>query len=196
MDAKILCLGALARGPATGYEIRKMFEEGPYAAFAPIGYGSIYPALTQLHHDALVDCHAEEQSGRPDKKIYTLTARGRAVLVEALAGKAQPDRYKSDTLFMLSLAELLEPAQARRLIDDYRAHHACELERMRECDAATLSPGSQFVFGLGKAVYAAIATYIDGHADDLVAALEHPDRETLPGFDRDTTARPYREAGE
>ena len=27
MDARILCLGVLQRGPASGYEIRKQFEE-------------------------------------------------------------------------------------------------------------------------------------------------------------------------
>src|SRR3546814_8991519 len=33
MDAKTLCLGVLSRGAASGYEIKKAFEEGPFSHF-------------------------------------------------------------------------------------------------------------------------------------------------------------------
>lgn len=194
MDAKTLCLGALAHGPATGYDIRKMFEEGAYSCFHPIGFGSIYPALTALHAGGLVECQAEEQAGRPDRKVYSLTARGRAALEEALSGTPQPDKYKSDALFMLSLSELMEPAQVRHLLDTYRGFHAGELDKMSECDDADMSAGARFVFGLGKAVYSAIATYIEENSETLVEALEKGDSKTAPGFGCDDPA--WREAGE
>ena len=37
MDAKTLCLGVLLRGEASGYEIKKAFEEGPFSQFLPPG---------------------------------------------------------------------------------------------------------------------------------------------------------------
>jgi len=48
MDVKTLCLGVLSLGDASGYEIRKMFEEGPFAHFHHASFGSIYPALSPL----------------------------------------------------------------------------------------------------------------------------------------------------
>ncbi|EKV28687.1 Transcriptional regulator, PadR family [Caenispirillum salinarum AK4] len=198
MDAKTLCLGALARGPASGYEIRKMFEEGAYAAFHPIGFGSIYPALTALLAEGLVACQEEPQAGRPDKKVYTLTPEGHAALVRSFASnRPAVDKYKSDTLFMLSLAEVMEPDRVRRLVADYKDLNASELEKMAECDPADMTAGQRFVFGLGKAVYSAIATYIDNNAGALVDSLERGDHEPLPGRSAGETA-PHRarKAGE
>lgn len=67
------CIGALFFGKATGYEINKMFVEGPFARFLDAGYGSIYPALTRLTEEGKVTCEAAPQDGRPDKKIHSLT---------------------------------------------------------------------------------------------------------------------------
>lgn len=194
MDAKTLCLGALAHGPASGYEIRKMFEEGAYAGFHPIGFGSIYPALTALLAEGLVDCHEEPQAGRPDKKVYRLTPQGEAALVKTLSSN-QPaeDKYKSDTLFMLSLAEVMDPARVDRLLRDYRDLKVNQLNHMAECDPAKMTTGQRFIFGLGQAVYSAIATYIDNNGDALIEALERGDYHAPPGLrgtsERTTTVR-------
>ena len=39
MDAKILCLGALTCGDASGYEIKKIFEGAPFAHFHQVSFG-------------------------------------------------------------------------------------------------------------------------------------------------------------
>src|SRR3546814_665287 len=54
MDAKTLCLGVLSRGAASGYEIKKAFEEGPFSHFHQASFGSIYPTLNALSADGLV----------------------------------------------------------------------------------------------------------------------------------------------
>ncbi len=41
MDAKTLCLGALSRGDASGYEIKKAFEEGPLSHIHEASFGAI-----------------------------------------------------------------------------------------------------------------------------------------------------------
>src|SRR3546814_3831085 len=77
MDAKTLCLGVLSRGAASGYEIKKAFEEGPFSHFHQASFGSIYPALNALSADGLVAVRAQAQQKRPAKKIYSLTPKGR-----------------------------------------------------------------------------------------------------------------------
>ena len=45
MDVRTICLGILTRGDATGYEIKKLVEDGGYQHFVEASFGSIYPAL-------------------------------------------------------------------------------------------------------------------------------------------------------
>ena len=77
MDARTLCLGALELGDASGYEIKKLYEEGDLSHFYAVGFGSIYPALTRLVDDGLAECFDQPQDKRPDKKVYALTEAGR-----------------------------------------------------------------------------------------------------------------------
>ncbi len=101
MDVRTLCLGALTLGDATGYEIRKMFEDGVFSHFLEASYGSIYPALTRLTEEGLVTCHSEQQEKRPDKKIYSVTAKGRTAFTEALLEPLAEDKFRSEFLFVM-----------------------------------------------------------------------------------------------
>ena len=49
MNVRTLCLGVLQFGEATGYEIKKIVEEGMFNHFIEASYGSIYPALTRQY---------------------------------------------------------------------------------------------------------------------------------------------------
>ena len=59
------------RGEATGYEIKKLFDEGGYQHFIEASFGSIYPALNRLTEEGLVSVRAEVQEKRPDRKVYS-----------------------------------------------------------------------------------------------------------------------------
>ena len=87
MDIKTTCLGVLMLGDASGYEIRKSFEEGPFSHFAEGGFGSIYPALTKLTKEGLVTCTAHQQEKRPAKKVYHITDAGWSHLEAAMREK-------------------------------------------------------------------------------------------------------------
>ena len=84
MDVKTLCLGVQYRGEATGYEIKKQCEEGPFAFFYAAGFGSIYPALNALKNENLISVKEVIQDGKPAKKVYSVTADGRHAFLEAL----------------------------------------------------------------------------------------------------------------
>ena len=79
MNVRTLCLGILSLHEATGYEIRKMVEEGTFSHFIDASYGSIYPALAQLLKEGLVSVRTETaETVRPPRKVYTITEhRGR-----------------------------------------------------------------------------------------------------------------------
>ena len=181
MDVSTLCLAALSRGPATGYDIRKAFEEGPFAHFHEASFGSIYPALKRLEQAGAVSATAEPQDGRPDRRIYALTGAGHERLRRALRAPPRDDVLRSDALVVLFFAHLVPPADAVAVLDGYLEHHRRLLRQMAagECPAECRKPGERFVHGLGTAVYEAAVRYLENHRDAFVDQLSDE-----PGDDR------------
>ena len=170
MDTRTLCLGVLNRGDASGYEIKKSFEQGPLAHFQEASFGSIYPALTRLSDDGLVICRAQAQNKRPDKKLYSITQAGRAALEEALHRPPSDDEVRSDFLFVLFFAHLLPAATVNRLIEERIAWYEDVLQRMTDnADLDNRPAGERFVHGLGLAVYRCARDYLRDHRDTLLA---------------------------
>ena len=184
MDVKTLCLGILSRGDATGYEIKKICEEGPFAHFYAAGFGSIYPALNRLCEDRLVSVNEVVQDGRPAKKVYTVTPAGRLALSSALARPPASDRLRSDFLFITFFAELLPAREIDRLIGDRLTHLLSRIAEMQECRQTEMPDGAAFTLGYGIAIYQAAADYLEQHRHELVGqALRHEMRRpaSIPG---------------
>jgi PadR family transcriptional regulator AphA len=173
MDIKTSCLGVLALGPASGYEIRKAFEEGPFSHFAEGGFGSIYPALGKLTGEGLVTFEVEAQEKRPDKKIYQITDAGRTALVEKLCEKPpEDDKYKSDLLFMLFFAGRLPADRVRSVIDDRIAFYRAKLGHLNGCGRAGDGSAPDLVRGFGVTVYSAAMSYLEDHRQDFIKLAE------------------------
>ena len=168
MDTKTLCLGVLNRGDASGYEIKKAFEEGPLSHIHEASFGSIYPALTALSEEGLVEGTEMAQEKRPDKKVYSITDRGRAALLDAILAPPARDKVRSDFLFIMFFAQLLPAAHLADLIDQRIAWYRETLARMESCDQCEQSAGEAFVHGLGLAVYRAAAEYLATHRNGLL----------------------------
>jgi len=169
MDTRALCLGVLTRGPASGYEIKKSFEAGPLAHIHAASFGAIYPALTRLAEEGLVEGRELVQDKRPDKKLYAITPAGRRAFEAALSRTPAPDKVRSDFLFMMFFAQLLPPSRVEQLIDARIAGYDELLARLeRNIEAPEQAPGERFVRGFGLAVYRAARDYLVTHRQDLL----------------------------
>ncbi len=167
MDIKTLCLGVLSRGDATGYEIKKAFEEGPFGHIHVASFGAIYPALAALSEAGMVQGTEMAQEKRPDKKVFSITERGRSAFFEALIAPPGEDKVRSDFLFILFFAHLLPASRLAALIDRRIAWYRECLQRMEACSYENGRAGEVFVHGLGLAVYQAAADYLSAHRDRL-----------------------------
>jgi DNA-binding PadR family transcriptional regulator len=177
MDTKTLCLGVLARGDASGYEIKKAFEEGPFGHIHEASFGAIYPALTRLDAEGLVTCREMAQDKRPDKKVYSITEAGRRAFYEALLVPPDRDRRRSDFLFILFFAQWLSPDRLAQLIDQRIAWYRDCLAQMESCDRPGRPAGEAFVHGLGVAVYRAAADYLEANRERLLATVKAATRD-------------------
>ena len=161
MDVQTLCLGALTLGDATGYEIKKQFEEGPFSYFHQASFGSIYPSLGRLSDEGMVTCTAMSQDGRPDKKVYSITPLGVEALKRKLRKNPAHDRIRSEYMVMFFLADLLEGDHLREIFDDYLAYYRDNVECMKEFDDRDIPPHRRFTRGFGLAFYEAAQRYMD-----------------------------------
>jgi len=163
MDVKTVCLGMLTDGPASGYDLKKQFESS-FAHFFAAGYGSIYPALSSLSEDGLVECEEIPQEGKPDRKVYQITAEGRLFLLEALRDPSPCHKIRSEFLATMCFAHLMRPQDIETVLNhrlaDIAKYQAMfkEFETEEMCDWPT---GMKFVLGFGKAVAGTMQTYIN-----------------------------------
>ncbi len=67
-------LGVLLRKPRSGYDIVKQLEN-----IRPVKTSQVYPTLARLEKQGLVLSHDVEQAGKPNKRVYSTTANGKAV---------------------------------------------------------------------------------------------------------------------
>jgi len=165
MDVRTICLGILTRGDATGYEIKKLFEEDGYQHFVEASFGSIYPALSRLTEEGLVSVREEAQEKRPDRKVYSITNAGREAFIGALMKPLPEDRHRSPFMFAMLFSQLLPEEHVSQMLDDYIAQSESALAQLmaKKCAA----PGERFVTGLGRAVYVAVLNFLNTHRAEL-----------------------------
>lgn len=168
MDVRTICLGILTRGEATGYEIKKLFEEDGYQHFVEASFGSIYPALNQLTRDNLVHVRAEAQEKRPDRKVYSITTAGRRQFLAALLKPLPEDRHRSPFVFAMLFSHLLPPERVSQMLDAYIGQNEEKLAQLDK--ASTGTNGERFVSGLGRAIYAAVLDFLRTHRAEIEAA--------------------------
>ena len=84
MTLQNVLLGFLNLGPLTGYEVKKLLDQSTQA-FWHAGLNQIYPTLKSLEDMGLVSSEIQPQEGRPDKRLYRITADGKAELLDWLS---------------------------------------------------------------------------------------------------------------
>jgi PadR family transcriptional regulator, regulatory protein AphA len=175
LNVRDLCLGYLSLREATGYEIKKDFEEGMFCHFMEASYGSIYPALSQLAAEGLVTVREEEQSGKPDKKVYSIAEAGVLALKKALKVLPARDKYKSEFLFVMLLQNHIPVDQRITAIEKQMVDLKADLLSIEECkQQGPCDPASEFVLGYGEAVLTAGVTFLE---DKLAKLLVNTARE-------------------
>lgn len=170
IDVRILCLGVLVRGDASGYEIRKSFEAGPLSLFSDAGFGSIYPALHRLQEEGLIALVDKGIDGRPDKKVYRITDEGRRYFTQSIHRPPAPDKVRSEFMFMLFFSDLLSARQIDRIIADRIDDLRETVNLLERCDAGHSTPAEKFVNGLGLVIHRAAISYLEQHRSEILGA--------------------------
>jgi DNA-binding PadR family transcriptional regulator len=99
-SSKEVLLGLLAIQPMSGYDLGQNIRTS-VGHFWNESYGQIYPNLKALAAKGFVSSSTERQRGKPDRHIYSITAKGRQRLAEWLAVEPQPEVARNELLLKL-----------------------------------------------------------------------------------------------
>ena len=119
-------LGLLTIEPMSGYDLGQTIR-GSIGHFWNESYGQIYPNLKRLAADGFVSSRAEKQKGKPDRRIYSITKKGRERLANWLAVPPQAEIPRNELLLKLFFGAQLSP----KISIGY-------IERMTESEGRTL----------------------------------------------------------
>jgi DNA-binding PadR family transcriptional regulator len=97
-------LAALLEGEASGYQLAKRFDVS-VANFWSATPQQLYRELEQLERAGLLRGRVVEQRRRPNKRVFTLTAAGRAELHAFTARPARPTAMRDDLLVKLQAVD-------------------------------------------------------------------------------------------
>lgn len=168
MNTQDLCLGVLHLCDASGYEIKKLFEDA-FQHFQNPSFGSIYPALDKLTSNGMVSVRVEEQEKRPAKKVYSITSTGREHFVESLYRTEPVEVHKSDFFLLVFFAHLIDSEKFSEVLYKHEQKIKDELQQLLslECtDSRTV--GMQFTIDYGIAIKKAQINFLKKKLDDVI----------------------------
>jgi DNA-binding PadR family transcriptional regulator len=123
----------LSEKPSTGYDIRKTIKN-ELSHFWNESYGQIYPILNGLADERLATRRRSKQKGKPDRQVYSITARGKQVLQEWLSDEPAMQTERNETLLKLLFAGNLDVADRLTLIEWYREKQRELLARLDDIE--------------------------------------------------------------
>lgn len=131
MSLRFAILGLLTHEELSGYEITKRFSQS-VGHFWHARSQQIYPELARLEDDALVESRLIPQTGRPDKRLYTITPAGRARLAEWVLSPSPLTLVKDEFLVKVRSYGLVAPEAALRVLTEHRRMHEERLASFRQ----------------------------------------------------------------
>lgn len=118
MSLKHAILVLLETEPSSGYDLLKQFNNS-LGYFWNAKHQQIYQQLKLLSNDNLIECKLEEQHGKPDKKVYKITASGVAELSRWLKDTVKPNKINDTLLVKLYGGHLTEQ---ENLLSELKSH--------------------------------------------------------------------------
>jgi DNA-binding PadR family transcriptional regulator len=131
MSIKFTILGFLSWKPLTGYDLKKLIADSPILPWSG-NNNQIYTTLVDLHKSGLVTQEIENQASGPSRKIYTITAAGRAELRAWICSTPELPILKNTFHAQLAWADLLDAAELDDLLASYEEEVSVQLLMLRE----------------------------------------------------------------
>jgi DNA-binding PadR family transcriptional regulator len=133
MSLKHAILVMLEQEPSSGYDLLRHFKQS-LGYFWNAKHQQIYQQLKALRGQGLINCATEKQSGKPDKKIYSITESGQQALIEWLKEPATPNRINDSLLVKIYGGHLSTPDQLNEELERHIEIHKQTLAALKSLE--------------------------------------------------------------
>ena len=127
MSLEHAILVSLAEKASSGYELARRFDKS-IGQFWTATHQQIYKVLGRMESAGWVTATAVEQEGRPDKKVYEVTAPGRDELARWISEPAETETGRSELAVKLRGASFGRTGDVVNEIVRHRAIHVTRLD--------------------------------------------------------------------
>jgi DNA-binding PadR family transcriptional regulator len=121
----------------TGYDLKTQCFDTSIAHFWPADQAQIYRSLDKMMALEWIESQIEIQENRPNRKVYSITAKGRTELQRWITSFQDLPVYRDPFLIQLFFAEDCTNATILKLIDEQIQAHR---ERLRTYHEVPLPP--------------------------------------------------------
>jgi PadR family transcriptional regulator, regulatory protein AphA len=143
MSLRFALLGLLAVQPASGYDLKRAINRSTYFIWNATG-PQIYNTLHDLREEGYITSKLLPQTGKPDKHIHTITARGRAALKEFIGKPIRASVTRDEVLLRIFFGNFANKNTMKRELEAYLDRIGEERAHMEVTEArVTAHPGAK-----------------------------------------------------
>ncbi|GAB4598073.1 PadR family transcriptional regulator [Mycobacterium avium subsp. hominissuis] len=135
-------LAALLEGESSGYDLAKDFDAS-VANFWPATPQQLYRELDRLAGQGLIRARVVHQQRRPNKRMFSLTAAGRAAIRRFTATAPRPSVIRDELLIKVQAADAGDMRAVRDAIRERRDWATAKLARYQRLRARLLDGRSE-----------------------------------------------------
>lgn len=131
-------LGLLTVSPMTGYDLKTQAFDRTIAFFWHADQSHIYKALSSMEDKGWVESHLVVQESRPNRKVYSITDKGKQELLEWLYVEQPLPTYKEASLIKFFFGSYLPRKEIYKFIERHRSGHQKRLKDFDQLEVTGL----------------------------------------------------------
>ena len=180
MSLDHILLGLL-REPATGYDLKNVFSE-TVRHFWSARLSQIYPTLKRLEQRQMLRSRREPSPKGPDRKIYTVTEKGRAELLDWLRSEpavgTERFAYLAQLYFMDAVGDIDDTRAFMTALRDHHSRWLAQLRAVEQDIVTTYGDAPEYYSDAGFHQFAALRMGIHSlgskvaWCDETLAAID------------------------
>ena len=145
-------LGFLEREPMTGYDLKTRCFDAAAGHVWTADQAQVYRTLERLSARGLVRSKLVPQRGKPDRRVFRITPKGRNALLTWLRAPQTPSAVRDPLLMRVLMSTDLSDAEIADLLVTARDDYQARLEALR-LDAAAPAPACAAADARGAELY-------------------------------------------
>ena len=203
MSLDHILLGLL-REPATGYDLKNVFSE-TVRHFWSARLSQIYPTLKRLEQQQMLRSRREPSPKGPDRKVYTVTDKGRTELLTWLRSEpavgTERFAYLAQLYFMDAIGDIHETGAFMSALRDHHSRWLAQLRAVERDVVTTHGDAPEHYSDAGFHHFAALRMGIHSiqskvtWCDETLAAIDRRLSSTEPPAKAAAGATPKRREG-